>query len=308
MPSFSGPICRYCRFVTADGLELQGLLFEPGARTSRALLHVHGWNGNCYENRFIEFAARVANRAGYAFFSFNNRGHDYIADILRPASRDYVRLGGIYETIDASIADIAAALTFLARRGWREVVIQGHSHGAIKAAWYCISRPDRRIRGLVLLSPSDDHNWGRTLLGRRFPAALRAARRLVAAGRDRDLLPAELFPDPVSAGTFLDAFGPNSITSLFNFSGSGPSRSRLLGRIRVPVLAVCGTVAEAFVGSAEDYLAAIRAALFGSPSVTTAVIRGAPHNYLGREAMLAQVLSRWLNRQPPTAPTRRQKG
>lgn len=293
----SGLACEYCRFETGDGLELQGLLVEPQSRTGRAVVHVHGWDGNCYENRFIDHAARAATAAGYGFFAFNNRGHDYIADILRPGTGDYLQLGGMYERLADCIPDIGAALDFVARRGYRQVILQGHSHGAIKAAHYCVTRVDRRVRGLVLLSPSDDLGWGRKLMGRRFDAARRAAGRLLKAGRGRELLPAAMFPYPVSAGTFLDAFGPDSIAAMFNVSRTERREFPELGRIEVPVLAAAGTVDEAFVGPAAEYLAAIRKRLANAPAVTTAVISGAPHNYLGKEAQLAAVLRRWLVRQ-----------
>lgn len=289
-----GLACEFCRFVTRDGLELQGLMVAPARLSGRAVVHVHGWDGNCYENRFIDHAARVASAAGYGFFAFNNRGHDYIADLLRPAKGDYVQLGGVYERLADCVPDIAAAIDFVAGRGFRSVVLQGHSHGAIKAAHYCATRGDPRVRGLVLLSPSDDLGWGRQLMGRRFDGARRAAQRLVKAGRGRELLPAGTFQYPVSAATFLDAFGPQSIAGMFNLSKSERDTFPGLARIRVPVLVAAGTVDEAFVGRAADYLSGIRARLVNAALVTTAVIAGAPHNYLGKEAQLARVLKRWL--------------
>jgi len=50
---------------------------------SYCVVHVHGWDGNFYENRFIDHAAQVCSSLGIGFVSGNNRGHDYIADILR---------------------------------------------------------------------------------------------------------------------------------------------------------------------------------------------------------------------------------
>jgi pimeloyl-ACP methyl ester carboxylesterase len=289
-----GLACEFHRFVTDDGLELQGLWVAPGRPGGRAVVHVHGWDGNCYENRFIDHAARVASAAGYGFLAFNNRGHDYIADLLRPAKGDYVQLGGMYERLSDCVPDIAAAIDFVVRRGCREVVLQGHSHGAIKAAHYCATRADRRVHGLVLLSPSDDLGWGRQMLGHRYDAALRTARRLAKAGRGRELLADGMFPYPVSAGTFLDAFGPESIAGAFNVSGTDRNEFPELARIRVPVLVAAGTVDEAFVGPTADYLASIRGRLVNAPQVKTAVIPGAPHNYLGKEARLARVLKQWL--------------
>jgi hypothetical protein len=130
--SVSGELCRV---RTEDGLELHGFLCpnqrskgkgqkaESAERTG--VLHVHGWDGNFYENRFIYEAARVCTACGLSFLSLNNRGHDYIADILReragskrPETRvqraepgtkgtlDYLQLGGVYERMADCVPDI----------------------------------------------------------------------------------------------------------------------------------------------------------------------------------------------------------
>ena len=46
-----------------------------------------------------------------------------LADILRPGTGDYVQLGGMYERLADCIPDIGAALDFVARRGYRQVIL-----------------------------------------------------------------------------------------------------------------------------------------------------------------------------------------
>jgi pimeloyl-ACP methyl ester carboxylesterase len=268
-----------------------------GSAPQPALVHVHGWDGNFYENRLIDHAARVAVSLGLGFFTFNNRGHDYIADLLRPARRDYVQLGGVYERLADCVPDINAALSYLRRRGYRRFVLQGHSHGAIKAAYFLARTLDPRVAGLVLLSPSDDLTWAQTLMGSRFGPALAQARRLVRSGRDRQLMPADLFPYPVSAGTFLDCFAPDSITGMFNLSRTVRKSFPELGGVRVPMLLVVGTKEEAFSLTPAEFVAGVRQAATGTRSFTGHVLEGAPHNYLGHEKPLAAVLRRWLTAQ-----------
>ncbi len=286
---------RLCRFETKDGLELNGFLAEPlGRKTRTCLVHVHGWDGNFYENRFIDHAARTAVSLGLGFFAFNNRGHDYIADILRPKAGDYLQLGGIYERLADCLADIRAALDFLKAQGYCRIVLQGHSHGAIKAGWFVAQTLDPRVVGLILLSPSDDLAWAQELMGRRFRPALARARRLVRSGRARQLLPADLFPYPVSAGTFVDSFAPDSVTGMFNLSLTARKSFPELARIQVPIMLVVGTKEEAFTLSPAQFVAAARLAATSTHSFTGHVLKGAPHNYLGHEKPLAVLLRRWL--------------
>ena len=314
MPTYRSPGLQseYCRFLTRDGLELQGLLARPSRKTASALVHVHGWDGNFYENRFIDYAARTAVKQGLGFFAFNNRGHDYVADIIRvkrkqkaevrrqksegPERFDCVQVGGIYERLADCVPDIQGAFSFLHGHGFRRFILQGHSHGAIKAAYYLSETRDPRVTGLVLLSPSDDLALGRQQMGKRFGTALGRARRMVRTGKERQLIPPDLYPYMISAGTFTDCFGPDSITGMFNLSRTDRKESPELARIRVPLLMVVGTVEEAFVGDAEEFVRSARLAMSAAQSFGGAVIHGAPHNYLGYERRLSGILGRWLAR------------
>jgi pimeloyl-ACP methyl ester carboxylesterase len=291
---------EFHRLTTEDGLELHGILARPRRRTRTAVLHVHGWDGNFYENRFIDHAARVCLKHNLGFFTANNRGHDYLADVLRTNRGEhkfeYVQLGGVHESMADCLLDIRACVRFLESQGFDRAILQGHSHGATKVAWYLYRTKDKRVPGLVLLSPSDDLGLIRRGLGKRFPEALDFARYHIHNGRPRKLMPEDMFQYPVSAATFLDTFGPDSIAKMFNMSRTDRLRFPELATIRVPVLVAVGTVDEAFIGDSHDYVRNIKACLTSAPSVSTSVISRAPHNFLGHETRLARVLDRWLGR------------
>jgi len=322
---------EFCRVLTDDGMELNGLYVGPSqkakARSQKAkvphpdpspqppvpspfcVVHVHGWDGNFYENRFIDYAAAECGRLGIGFISGNNRGHDYIADILRDRSQkaqakgqkaragellDYAQIGGVYEKLEDSVADIRAWVDFAVGRGAKRVILQGHSHGAIKVTHYLTTTRDPRVCGLILLSPSDDIGRARKQLGERFLWVLARARETTGKGSGRKLLPEKDFPYPVSAATFFDCHNKDSIAGMFNMSRTDRQEFPELGSIRVPVLLAVGTVEEAFVGAPQKYVQDIRACMVNCPLFTGAVIKGAPHNYLGHESQLAATLEKWL--------------
>lgn len=331
----SGISGEFVRVLTEDGLELNGLYVEPSQKAEAkrqkpkvahpvpnpeslapgpfCVVHVHGWDGNFYENRFIDYAAAECGRLGIGFVSGNNRGHDYIADILRSRriqksetrnqnvelrkrepKLDYVQVGGMYEKLADSVADVRAWVDFAAARGAKRVILQGHSHGAIKVTHYLITNRDPRVCGLILLSPSDDMGLARKQLGERFSWVLARAREMTSKGSGRKLLPEKDSSYPVSAATFFDCYNKDSITGMFNLSRTDRQDLPELAEVRVPVLLAVGTVDEAFVGKPQKYVGDIRARMVNCPSFTGAVIAGAPHNYLGRETELARVLEKWL--------------
>jgi len=308
-PGISG---EFCRIRTEDGLELQGFYSAPRSGLGHnpnspngigscpaptAVVHVHGWDGNFYENRFIDRTAATCSRLGLGLAAFNNRGHDYISDLLRPADQDYVQMGGVYERFEECLPDVAAAVDFTQNRGCRRVFLQGHSLGATKATHYLTKTRDSRVAGLILLSPADGLGWIRRKLGREFPGVLRYARRLVRQGRSTELLPSRLYDSPISARTFVNAFGPRSLTGMFNMSRTDRQQFPELAAVKVPVLLVVGTIEEYFVGAAQGFVDRVAACLKNCPSFTGIVVEGAPHNYLGYEAKLAAVLGRWLKQE-----------
>jgi len=282
---------------------------QPLVPNPSCVVHVHGWEGNFYENRFVDHAVRACGRLGLAFAAFNNRGHDYVADVLRDRSQkakgksqnakvtarfDYVQLGGMFERFGECLPDVKAAVDFAQARGCRRVFLQGHSLGAMKVTYYLAKTRDPRIAGLILLSPADTLGWIREKLGRTFPKALAYARRLIQQGRGPELMPSRFHDSPVSARTFVEAYGPKSLTGIFNISRTDRQRFPELAAVSVPVLLAVGTVEEYFVGPAQRFVDGIAECIENCRSFTGVVIEGAPHNYLGHEPALAAELEDWL--------------
>ncbi len=290
---------EFARVLTADGLELQGLFVTPpGGPTEATLIHTHGLDGNFYENRFIDHVADACTAAGFNFITFNNRGHDYISDFIvedpDSGSLSYKQIGGVYEIFDESPLDISAWVEFAKSRGGMKIVIQGHSHGALKAVYYFAKGDVAGVDGLVLLSPSDDFGMQRRALGDGFDSALDLAETLIGDGRELDLMPPGVFHYPISARSYYDMYRPGSPLSLFNLSRTDRSEFAELACIRVPVLMIVGTVEEAFPGAPDDFLKAAKDLMPNAAGFEGAVLEGAPHNYLGSDAEVGSVIEAWL--------------
>jgi pimeloyl-ACP methyl ester carboxylesterase len=289
---------EFCRVLTPDGLELQGFLAQPGGGPAdTSVLHVHGLAGNFYENRFVDDVANAVTSAGLNFLTVNNRGHDYISDFIveQPDGKTgSVQIGGIFEIFEDCLRDIAAWADFLRSRGSKRIILEGHSHGALKVTYYYYRTGDPDIAGVVLLSPSDDFGCQRERIGGAFDEAVAAARDMVDRGAGRELLPRQYFHYPVSAATFLDIFTGDSALGMFNISGTDRRSFPELESIGVPVLSIVGSVDEAFLGSPQSYLDAIKARMSRAPGFEGHVVEGAPHNYQGFDAEVARHIGGWL--------------
>jgi pimeloyl-ACP methyl ester carboxylesterase len=307
---------EFCRVLTSDGLELQGILSPPqGGPADTSVLHVHGLAGNFYENRFVDDVADAVTSCGMNFLTVNNRGHDYISDFIveeADGTTGSVQIGGIYEIFEDCVKDIDAWVGFLRSRGAKRIILQGHSHGALKVTYYLYREggsdkaggpgtaagPNEAgasdVAGIVLLSPSDDFGCQRQRVGEAFDEAIGVAGEMVGRGAARDPLPPGYFHYPVSAQTFLDIFTNDSALGMFNLSETDRKNFAELESIKVPVLAIVGSVDEAFTGSPDGYLDSLKARLKNTPAFEGHVIEGAPHNYQGFDARVAGHIGRWL--------------
>jgi pimeloyl-ACP methyl ester carboxylesterase len=289
---------EFLRVITSDGLELQGLLVVPEAGPAKTtVIHIHGLSGNFYENRFVDYAAEATAGAGISFISTNNRGHEYISDFICQGAGGAVtsrQIGGAFETFGDCLADIQAWVDLAKARGAERIVLQGHSHGALKATHYLSEIQDPALSGLVLLSPSDDFGLQRYRMGRRFDEILGIVKKMVDEGRGDQFIPRDYFHYHISAATYYDTFRPDSPLKIFNISMTDTHRFHELESIHLPVLLLVGSVEEAFLGRPDEFIADVRRRFKKTKDFTGHAIKDAPHSYLGYEAELGQHLSDWL--------------
>src|SRR3989442_11598135 len=99
------------------------------------------------------------------------------------------------------VRDIAAWINFAEARGFKQVVLVGHSAGWAAVTQYQAEKQDRRVVGVVVASGSVHPGTGPT-----DPDQIAQATRMMAEGRPDDLVrdPKRSFPSYISAATMLD--------------------------------------------------------------------------------------------------------
>jgi pimeloyl-ACP methyl ester carboxylesterase len=305
----AGVPVRQCAVVCADGIELMGLVLDPGRSSSRrgAILFVHGQFDNAYQPRLNQRLLEECARADLACVVANTRGQDLYSEqrTYPPAGSafgtdDYgwVLLGSSQELVAEAGVDLDAWIGFVIETFQvPQVFLAGHSHGAIKAANYALDSADDAVStlaGIALLSPSDDIGSRRAALGERYSEALELARALVEQGRETDLMPTWAYWAPLSARTYLEGFGAGS--PLRTFALHEPETSPLAsgGGWPVPTLVVYGEADGATAGMSSDAACRlIHSWLTRAPAVTSVVVAGADHTYKGHEAGVARAICEW---------------
>lgn len=285
---------QFIRFTTEDALILQGIVYLPSHETKKAYLHIHGMGGNFYENRFIDVMADRIAGIGYAFASVNTRGHDTISDFpIKGDKEEYKRIGDAFEVFEECVLDIRAAINYLEALGYQEIVLCGHSLGAVKVAYYLATSSDARISRLVLMSPPD--MVGLAEADDTHGEFTDIAKQMVKDGKGEELLPNKLWGGYyLSAKTYLDLSSRDYPVDVFNLYDE--AKSSALEKVAVPTLAFLGEHDDAVIGDPRHALEVIRQKMKSVPSFEANIVESAPHSYFGREEQMTGMIVEWLEK------------
>jgi pimeloyl-ACP methyl ester carboxylesterase len=270
------------RLVTlraADGVRLDGIVYEPARRArAAAILLVHGFGGNFYEGYFPALA-RAAARRGYRTLALNMRDHG-----RGPKVSDFAD----------NRADIAAGLAYLRGLDHRAFILLGQSMGTNRVLYYQAASDDPAIVATVLVSgPGDLFEWNVWQFGRtKAQTAVEEALARRSSGRENELMLVDLGPLGKALYTpryLLSLRGPQAV--------SDPYRN--IARVRDPILIVQGGADRLIQPDIGERL---ERAARASRRVEFLRIAGANHAFSGHEDELAGRILSWLGKQRGVTP------
>jgi pimeloyl-ACP methyl ester carboxylesterase len=275
---------------TSDGILNGGALVAPADQSAKpiAVIWIHGSTANFYEPTYVRIARELAAR-GFTTILGNTRMHD-LGNVATPRGDKQICGGAYWGAPSKQVHDLAAWIGVAQERGFKQVVLVGHSAGAPAVQRYQADKQDERVAGLVLAS-----GRVRPSTTSPDPDLLAQATQLVAAGRGEELLRFPNRPSPsfTSAATFLDLANDPMRADFFGVERPDPP----VTRVHCPILAWFGTN-EADIGTASD-LELLKSSLkrrsSGPARVDTAMIQNADHMYDGEEALVAEALAKWAD-------------
>ena len=194
-----------------------------------------------------------------------------------------IRGGGYWGIASEQTKDISAWIDFAESKGFKKIILIGHSAGAAAVREFQSEKQDIRVSGLVLASGSVDPSP--PIDSSQYTQALP----LMAENKGEELIkdPKRSFPSYISAATFMDI--ANSPPDYKDFFGVRTPNAGIT-KIRCPILAFYGTDSD--VGN-EKTLELLKTSIQkqskGPSSVTTTMIKGAEHMYMGNEVKVAEV-------------------
>lgn len=272
---------------TQDNFVLNGAFLEPAQERNEvpnadAFLMMHGNGGNFYQDFYVEFAEWLAER-GCASVRANNRGHDVINKVV-----DTFEFRGVgYEMPEECIPDYDAWIGWLAERGYKNIVLWGHSRGAVKTVYYQGHTNDRRLRGCIVGSPPW-LSYSRFVKSKRaddFGEKYRLAQKLVDEGNPNATFWTDI-PTYYVAGAacYLAKYGPDEKLNIFKY----------LDKIQCPVLTLTGTEEVARRFAFDDLDKEFDTFAQRMPNLHHVSIPGADHFYTGQKEFVFGAVLDWL--------------
>jgi pimeloyl-ACP methyl ester carboxylesterase len=282
---------------TKDDIVNAGVMFVPAKESAKpiAVIWIHGWGVNFYQPTYVGIGRALAER-GYACISGNTRMHD-LGNVAAWRGGKRIRGGGYWGVASEEVQDLAAWIDFAQTRGFKQVVLVGHSAGWSAVRSYELEKQDSRVVGVVLASGAVRPETRPT-----DPEQLAEATRLIAHGEGDALVrdPKRSFPSYISAATFMDIANASPATK--DFFGMQTTNAGVT-RVRCPLLAFFGTRGDAGTeADLESMKSAIQRQPAGPSRVDTLMIRGGDHMYAGEEQQVATAIAQWADTlQTPSA-------
>ncbi len=271
------------RTSTSDGLFLHGF-FVP-KETKSALLFIHGFEGNFYENYFVQLLAEECANQGLTFLTANTRGNgkDTNFDTVDGSGK---RIGSYYEVLEESYIDIDAWVEFLIKEGYDEIVLSGHSLGTYKVVRYLFEgRHKDKIRKLLLLSPFD----GIGELNIQMPQwqdRLREAEEEIRKGKGETIPTAWGYPLGQSYQNFASWYKQDDFGRMFEFCNKDYNFP-VLNKIAIPTKIIVGSKDEFFhLSNPEHPEEAMDILLKNIPNSESKIINDAVHSFAPHEEIL----------------------
>lgn len=273
---------------TSDGLRLVGSLEVPQRNDELPIdgfLLIHGTGSNFHAPGVLETFAGQAVKSGCAVLRINTRGHDGIASI--PSKGRSVRGGATYETVSDCRQDLAAWIGLLEARGFRRIVLVGHSMGGVKAIYAQAHDRHASVVAVVGISPPRFCHEKLTSgpQGEEFRHEFARMQELIERGEVDSLVPVtQPLPFVATPVGYLEKYGPDDRYDYV----------RYLPLVERPVLILIGSesaATSAAFGGAPETLVSMRPA---SPHVECQVVAGANISYANDPRVPFDLTAKWL--------------
>lgn len=278
---------KLVRVFTSDGLYLHGY-FVPSQKNKTAVLHIHGFEGNFYENWFVHVLAKTLENSDIAFLSVNTRGNGKDTD-FDTTDENIKRVGAHYELLEEAYIDIDAWMEFLIEGGYETIILQGHSLGTVKVARYLTEGKHKdKVNKLILLSPFDRKTFIESYTKKTVEELLAKAQQKIDEGKEEERVTRDFDIAGVSYKSYVSWYKQDDFGRMFEFCTKDYDFPALK-KILIPTKIIVGSKDEYFHASNPEHPEeAMKLLLDNIPNSKGKIIDGAVHSFKPYEEIMAK--------------------
>lgn len=287
-------------FNSIDNLNLIGLLHMPQEETNTVVISIHGITSNCLKRR-DDILAKKCTGIGIAYFCFNNRGHDVICTYDKITDNDMHFYGAGAESVYDSYYDIKGAMLEMKKRGFKNIILLGHSMGCTKTVYtyneFLLNNEAKMlqsIKGIILLSMVDIPSAIKQVLRKDYKKIISYFQMLKKRGKGDRLIVLDESTPPIRPNTILEYVDNNK---KIDFAKYGDNRTSFkeLNNIKVPIFMRWGNVNELIFQSPDEIVEKLNEKI-KNENKDISYINGANHNYTGKEEELGNQIVEFIKK------------
>lgn len=274
---------------TTDGLKLPMVHFESNKKDI-CVICIHGMCGSIIDNYFATVWGKLLAKNHIGFIYEHNRGHSIENDIvLKDGSLK--RCGCMYEIFEESIYDIELAIDTAKSKGYKRIILLGHSYGCNKVIYYYYKKHPK-ILGIILASAPDMIGSHLSLeTDGEYQALLKEAKENIDNNEPTKLLH-KMIEDYMymSSQTYYNWFHKNS--ALDNLPViSNPKHWRQVEAIDVPIFTFSGSNEDAYYLQLD----LIKSKALKCRDFEYKIIENTGHTYKTKETEIGNLILSWIN-------------
>ena len=143
------------KIETQRGTLLDGVLFGTNGKADTVMIAITGIHGNFYSNPFYYNIGNTLTAAGIDFIYAQTNDAFGIIQTMNTHTGKEETIGSWNERFVLTDEDIEAYLDYAVKRGYKHILLAGHSLGANKVIYYLSRHHDPRVEHFLLLSPAN---------------------------------------------------------------------------------------------------------------------------------------------------------
>lgn len=273
---------------TSDGLRLPMVHFESNKKDI-CVICIHGMCGTIIDNYFATVWGKLLAKNNIGFIYEHNRGHSIENDIVMKDG-SFKRCGCMYEIFEDCIYDIDLAIQTSKEKGYKRIILLGHSLGCNKVIYYYYKKHPN-ILGMILAS-APDMIGSHLLIEPDYEELLKEAKENIEKNQPTKLLH-KMIEDYMymSSQTYYNWFHKNS--NLNNLPIISNTKNwKQLETIDVPILTFSGS-------KDEDYylhLDLLKEKATNCKNFEYQIIENTGHTYQEKELETGNLILNWINK------------